>query len=173
MKFLTLFFYFFCLGPTNANQFLIDLEALYYFAQNNWHMHRHLHTYVGATLIAGISIAIGRPICHWLLKKWNSHLSCEQKKWLYVAPTISIRSAVTGAVLGAYSHIMLDSIMHSDIKPLLPFTGKNGLYGIITLNQLDLFCLASGIFGLFIIAALGLLRKRRKAGLSSDGGNTS
>ena len=44
-------------------QILIDLEALYFFAQNDSHMHRHFHTYLGASIVAGISVVIGRPIC--------------------------------------------------------------------------------------------------------------
>jgi hypothetical protein len=149
-------------------QILIDLEALYFFAQNDSHMHRHLHTYLGATIVAGISVAIGRPICQWLLKKWNNHLSPKQKKWLYVEPAISIKSAVMGAALGAYSHILLDSIMHYDIKPFAPFSDKNGLYDIITLDQLDFLCGLSGILGLLILAGLCLLRKKHKTALRSD-----
>ena len=141
-------------------QILIDLEALYFFAQNDWHMHRYLHTYVGATIVAGISVAIGRPICQWLLKKWNNQLSPKQKKWLYVEPAISIKSAVIAAALGAYSHILLDSIMHYDIKPFSPFIGKNGLYGIMSLDQLDLLCGLSGILGLLILTWLCLIRPK-------------
>ena len=154
-------------------QILIDLEVLYYFAQNDWHMHRHIHTYLGATIIAVISVVIGRPICQWLLRKWNNHLSLKQKKWLYVEPVISLKPAAVGAALGAYSHVLLDSIMHYDIKPLAPFIGKNGLYGIVTLDQLDLICGLSGILGLIILIALGLIRKKHKAALLSGGGNTS
>lgn len=144
-------------------QILIDLEALYFFAQNDSHMHRHLHTYLGATIIAGISVVIGRPICQWLIKKWNSHLSPKQKEWLYIEPTISIKSGCMGAALGAYSHILLDSIMHYDIKPLAPLIGKNGFYNIITLDQLDLVCGLSGILGIFLIATIGLIRKTHKS----------
>ena len=151
-------------------QILIDLEALYFFAQNDSHMHRHLHTYLGATIVAAIGVIIGRPICQWLLKKWNDHLSPGQKKWLYVEPAISIKSAFIGAVLGAYSNILLDSIMHFDIKPFAPFIGKNGLYDIITLDQLDLLCGLSGILGLLILTVLGLIRKKHKTALLSDGG---
>ena len=82
-------------------QILIDLEALYFFLQNDSHMHRHLHTYLGATIVVGISVAIGRPICQWLLDKWNNHLSPKQKEWLYIEPTISIKSGCMGAALGA------------------------------------------------------------------------
>ena len=154
-------------------QILVDLEALYFFAQNDSHMHRHLHTYLGATIVAGIGVVIGRPICQWLLKKWNNHLSPKQKKWLYVEPAIFIKSAVIGAALSAYSHILLDSIMHYDIKPFAPFISKNGLYDIIKLDQLDLLCGLSGILGLLILTALGLIRKKHKTALLSDGGNTS
>ena len=154
-------------------QLLIDLEVLYYFAQNDWHMHRHLHTYLGSTLIAVISVVIGRPICQWLLKKWNNHLSLKQKKWLFMEPVIPLKSAVLGAALGAYSHVLLDSIMHYDIKPLAPFIGKNGLYGIITLDQLDLICGLSGISGLITLIAFGVIRKKHRGTLLSDGEKTS
>ena len=154
-------------------QILIDLEALYFFAQNDAHMHRYLHTYVGATIVAGISAAIGRPICQWLLKKWNNRLSPKQEKWLFVEPAISLKSAVLGAALGAYCHILIDSIMHYDIKPFSPFIGKNGLYGILTIDQLDLLCVLSGILGLLIYAGICLRRKRHKTVLPSDEGKTS
>jgi hypothetical protein len=63
--------------------------------------------------------------------------------------------------------------MHYDIKPFAPFIGKNGLYDIIILGQLDLLCGLSGILGLLILTALGLIRKKHKTALLSDGGNSS
>lgn len=149
-------------------QMVIDLEALYFFIQNARHMHRFLHTFVGATIVAAICAVIGRPFCQWILKKWNSHLSPEQKRWLYVEPQISISAAIWSATLGAFSHILLDSIMHGDMQPFLPFSGKNGVYHILTLDQLDLLCALSGFVGLLILAGLFLLRKRQKTVLNSD-----
>ena len=149
-------------------QILIDLEAFYFFIQDDGHMHRHLHTFLGAAIVAAVGAVIGRPICQWLLKKWNNHLSPKQKQWLYVEPKISIKSAISGAALGAFSHIVLDGIMHGDMQPFLPFSYKNGLYHILTLDQLDLLCVLSGVLGLLILAGLNLLRKRRKTVLDSD-----
>ncbi|MGD1971898.1 MAG: hypothetical protein PVF24_09810, partial [Desulfobacterales bacterium] len=143
-------------------QLLIDLEALLYFVRNDDHMHRHLHTFLGAAIVAGVGVAIGRPICQWLLKKWNNHLSPKQKQWLYVEPQISLKSGIAGAALGAVSHILLDSIMHGDMKPFLPFSEKNGLYQLLTLEQLDLLCVSSCILGLLILTGLYLFRKRQK-----------
>jgi hypothetical protein len=149
-------------------QILIDLEALYFFVQNDWHLHRYLHSYLGATIVVGLSIAIGRPICQWFVKKWNDNLSKKQKEWLYVKPTISIKSAIMGSVLGAYSHVFLDSIMHYDIKPFSPFSDRNGLFGIITIDQLDLFCVLSGIIGVLILVGFRVLNKRHHNALQSD-----
>ena len=149
-------------------QIVIDIEALFYFAQNEGHMHRHLHTFLAAAIVAAVCAVIGRPICQWLLKKWNGHLSFKQKQWLYVEPHISLKAAIWGAALGAFSHIVLDSIMHGDIKPFLPFSDKNGLYHILTLDQLDMLCVLSGIIGILILIGLFTLRKRRKTVVHSD-----
>jgi hypothetical protein len=155
------------------SQILIDLEALFYFAQNDGHMHRHLHTFLGAAIVAGVSVAIGRPICQWLLKKWNTHLSPKQKQWLFVEPVISLKSAIVGGALGGFSHILLDSIMHGDMSPFLPFSDKNGLYSILTFDQLDLLCMLGGVFGILILAGLFLLRKTIKRCCSQAEGITN
>jgi membrane-bound metal-dependent hydrolase YbcI (DUF457 family) len=150
-------------------QILIDLESIYFFMKNDWPVHRFFHSYLGATVVVVIGIVIGRPICQWLLKKWNAKLSKKQKEWLYVEPIISMKSAIIGLVLGAYSHIFLDSIMHSDIKPFSPFTDRNGMHGIITIDQLDLFCVLSGIVGVLILAGYRVIKKRHKNVVHSDG----
>ena len=121
-------------------QIIIDLESMYYFLKDDRYVHRFLHSYFGATVVIAIGIVIGRPTCQWILEKWNGKLSKKQKEWLYIEPIISMKSAIIGSVLGAYSHILLDSIMHSDVKPFSPFTDRNGMYSIITIDQLDLFC---------------------------------
>jgi hypothetical protein len=58
--------------------------------------------------------------------------------------------------------------MHGDMQPFLPFSDKNGLYHILTLDQLDMLCVVSGFVGLLILAGLFLLRKRQKTVLDSD-----
>ena len=150
-------------------QILIDLESLFLFMNNSWPVHRFFHSYLGATVVVVISIFTGRPICRWCIKKWNRKLSKKQAKWLYIDPVISLKSAITGSVLGGYSHIFLDSIMHSDIKPFSPFTGKNGLYGIITLDQLDLFCLLSGVAGVLILFGYRMMKTNRSGAARSEG----
>jgi membrane-bound metal-dependent hydrolase YbcI (DUF457 family) len=52
-----------------------------------------------------------------------------------------------GALIGAWSHVLLDSVMHADITPLAPFTQSNGLHLIVSLRTLHLFCVAAGLLG--------------------------
>lgn len=65
---------------------------------------------------------------------------------------------VADAALGAYSHIVLDSIMHPDIVPLAPFSHANTLYGAIFLRALHLSCLGAALLGLGVLA----IREARK-----------
>ena len=53
-----------------------------------------------------------------------------------------------GALIGAWSHLLLDSFMHADIKPLSPFSDANVLLGTVNLAYLHRFCIISGMLGL-------------------------
>ena len=47
--------------------------------------------------------------------------------------------------------------MHADIRPFRPFTDANPLYGIVSVRNLYLFCIVTGLIG----AALLLAWERR------------
>ena len=139
------------------------------FMKNDWPFHRFFHSYLGATVLVVIGIFTGRPICRWFIKKWNGKLSKKQAKWLYIEPAISLKSAIMGSVLGGYSHIVLDSMMHADMKPFWPFTHTNGWHRILTLDQLELFCVLSGIVGVLILVGYRRIRKKHNSAVYSDG----
>jgi hypothetical protein len=133
------------------SQVLIDLEPLFFMVMGEWHLHRFFHTYLGAVLIVFISVVVGRPLCCWFKAFWNVRLSLEQASWFSVPVDISWSSAILGAMAGAYSHILLDSVMHSDIVPFSPFFTANGLYSIISVTYLKLLCLVLGFVGLLAV----------------------
>jgi len=134
-------------------QVTIDLEPLYFMLRDDDPLHRFLHTYVGATAVALVSIIIGRPICEWALRVWNSWLSLAQARWLAFPPTISLASAAVGAFIGAYSHIALDSIMHADMRPLAPLVESNSLLGVVSIDDLHGICVMAGLVGLAVLFA--------------------
>jgi len=66
---------------------------------------------------------------------------------------ISWSAAATGALIGTFSHVFLDSMMHSDMNPLAPFNATNGLLHLMPVGRLYLLCAALGAAGiLFLIA---------------------
>lgn len=142
------------------SQVLIDLEPLYYILRHEAILHRFFHTYVGATLVGLAAVVIGRPVCQWLLGVWLRlwHALAGQaqretsRETARAGSRIGLGAAVAGAFLGVYSHVVLDSIMHADIRPLAPFSQANPLFRVLSLDALHQLCLLSGIAGLIVLA---------------------
>ncbi|ABA57879.1 conserved hypothetical protein [Nitrosococcus oceani ATCC 19707] len=132
-------------------QLAIDMEAFYFLLQNESPVHRFLHTYIGATLIAFLAILIGRPLCQWGIGLWNARLKEKHYHWLYITPRISWKAAATAAIFGAYSHVLMDSIMHADIQPFAPFSLINGFWGAISNFHLHMFCIICGALGIIVL----------------------
>jgi hypothetical protein len=126
---------------------LMDCEPLYYFFTTGELSHKFFHTIIGASLIAIVCATMGKPLCEFSLKLWNSGLEPDDKKWLGSEMKISNLSAWIGAVIGAYSHLLLDSIMHQDMHPFHPFNETNPLLEIISLAHLHILCASLLVIG--------------------------
>jgi hypothetical protein len=143
------------------SQVLIDLESLYFLLGDEWPVHRFFHSYAGASLIALASFLIGRPVCGVALAILRRSLRLTKSGFWTATALISIPAALSGAVIGAYSHVALDSIMHSDMHPLAPWTEENTLLHVISVDELHLYCVVAGLLGAF---GLGLWWAAGKAG---------
>ena len=124
-----------------AANVLMDVEPLYYMFTRNPPLHRFLHTWVGASLAAALIVLLflslrRLPLPNFL--QWRE---------------LRITQVAFGAAAGSYSHILFDSIMHEDMRPLAPFSDRNPLLDIIPLDALHWFCLAAGAAGLVILVA--------------------
>ena len=123
---------------------LIDLESLYNLVHRNDPVHAFFHTYVGATLVV-IATVILFLAARWLAAHaWLPNLL----RWR----DLTTRQVITGAVLGSSSHVVLDSVMHRDMQPLLPFSAGNSLLHAIPLGALHAACLATGVVGALVVA---------------------
>jgi hypothetical protein len=121
-----------------ANVF-IDVESLYNMITAQPRIHTFLHTYMGSTLAAAVVVVVFLP-CRWLALKLPAS---PLLKWR----GLDVTAVVLGSLVGAWSHVLFDSVMHSDITPLAPFSNANGLYRIVPLGTLHLFCIGAGIVG--------------------------
>lgn len=123
-----------------AANVLVDVESLYFMLTHQWPIHRFLHTYVGATVAAAIVVG-----AFAVVRK--------------LTPRLSIRAVALGAIIGTYSHVLLDSLMHADMEPFAPFSDGNPLLGAVFLNTLYGFCLVAGVVGGVVIGVRYLWRK--------------
>jgi hypothetical protein len=149
-------------------QVVIDLEPLVRMLRRDTTLHGISHTYLGATGVALVSLVVGRRVCQRLLDSWTPDPGAGLLTWLRGPRTISWPAALSGAVIGAYSHVLLDSIMHADMHPFWPFAEGNGLLGILSIENLHLVCAAAGVVGCVGLAGVYWLtgRPRDDAGRS-------
>ncbi len=143
-------------------QLTMDLEVAARMALGAQQLHGFTNTVLGATAILVPSALVGRPVAQVFLRWWNSRLSPSQARWLWVEPAIPWKAAWTGGILGIYSHVFLDAVMHADARPWAPFSSANPLVGLLSVDGLNLLCLWTLVGG---VIALGTRRgwKLRKA----------
>lgn len=130
---------------------IIDVEPLYYMSTGQFPLHRFLHTCIGATLVASLTVALFIAI--------YAFASRFRLPNLFGWRDLRLSCVAVGAVLGSFTHIVFDSIMHSDIRPFAPFSDSNPLLRTVPLDTLHWSCVIAGVVGLAIL----FLRKLRGA----------
>jgi hypothetical protein len=150
---------YFSLMVFGFSQVAIDIEPLVRIIRGDAVLHGFTHTYAGATLIAVVSVVVGRPVCQSLLNHWTPDPSSPFLNWLRGPKRISWTAAIAGAFAGTYSHVFLDSIMHADMQPLAPLSEANILLHVIPVDALHLACVVSGALGALLLCAVFILRR--------------
>lgn len=133
-------------------QVAMDIEPLIRLVRGDMMVHGWTHSYLGATLVAGVVLVLGRPLAQW----WLRYLSRAGEGFALPLPegekdSIPWTAACSGACIGCYSHVLLDSLMHGDMRPLLPWSADNPWLYDLSLETLHLFCLGSGLFGVGVL----------------------
>lgn len=125
---------------------IVDVRAtLVFFGVLSGRVHGPLHTYLGATLLAGV-LAGGVLVCaRWapdVMEKLSSRPD-------------SVGAVVVASVAGTWLHVTLDSMLYTDIRPFTPLS-INPLYGAASFGGVYAGCvLALGLGG---VASLPVLR---------------
>lgn len=128
-------------------QILMDIQPLLVMLTGQGHLHGFTHTFVGAVLIAVVAVLSGKHLSEWGLR------------FLRIATVqqpVQIRwwVAIISALIGSFSHVGLDSIMHGDVEPFYPFDLYNPWLGVLSIKGLHLLCLYSGGVGAVLYFAL-------------------
>jgi hypothetical protein len=135
-----------------CSQVGMDLEPGYYILTNQYPVHRFFHTFSGATVVAAACAIVCKPLCQWALGIARELFGDTFGKLLGKSPVISWRTAFITAFIGTFSHVLLDSIMHSDMRPFAPFTDSYPFLLLISSGALHLLCLFLGVAGVLVFA---------------------
>lgn len=138
-----------------AANVVIDFESLYNLVFQRYPVHAFFHTYIGATLAIAIVVLLFLG-----LRSFASRFGLPD---LLLWRELSSKQVAIGAALGAYSHVVLDSVMHRDIQPLSPFAFSNILLGAISLSTLHVACLACGALGGGVVVVRWFLARGKNA----------
>lgn len=134
-------------------QIIMDIQPLVVLITNEGHLHGFSHTYLGALLLAILSALSGKYLSEFGLL----FLGISEK----INP-IKINGwvAFVSAFIGTFSHVLLDSIMHSDVEPFYPITLENNFLGYLTVEQLHKFCLYCSLVGASVFYVVQLITKK-------------
>ncbi len=122
---------------------IVDVEPIIVLAFNlNYPLHGFFHSFLGGTLVAFFLIAVMSKVRE-SFSPLLSFFKLEQKS--------SFNSIIIASLSGIYLHILLDSRMHTDIRPfypsdLNPFLSRSILVGF----EIYTLCIWSFILGMII-----------------------
>ncbi|TRY28672.1 metal-dependent hydrolase [Aliiglaciecola sp. M165] len=134
------------------SQIVMDIQPLVVLLSGEGHLHGFSHTYVGASLLAVFSGLTG---------KYLSELGLKILKMDFSFPiNISWSVSFVSAFIGCFSHVLLDSIMHSDVEPFFPFSFHNEFLGLISVSTLHKVCLYSGLLGAALFYGVGYFKSK-------------
>ena len=140
----------FSMAAYSLAQVVIDIESGYYMLRGGTPVHREAHTFLIGGLIGLVCGLIVSRVGAWFARPRDAIPEV-------LVAEYRLPIAVVSGIFGGIFHSVLDGIMHADIRPFRPFTNANPLYGLVSVEFLYLFCLATGVVG----AALLLARERR------------
>ena len=123
-----------------GSQVMMDIEPLVGIIQGKAILHGYTHTLAGALLIGVAAGLIGRPISAWVLR--GLRIPHFPLTWT---------ASFAGALVGTFSHVLLDAVMHSDMNPWRPIAEGNGLLAVLPVGILHMLCLGLGIVGAAIL----------------------
>ena len=135
-------------------QIIMDIQPLFVILTGEGHLHGFSHTILGASLLALFSALSGKYLSEIGLKVINISKPSNPVN-------ITWNIAFSSAFIGTYSHVILDSIMHSDVEPFYPYSKANDLLGLISIDALHQFCLYSALTGAIIYYSVQYLTKNK------------
>lgn len=134
-------------------QVVMDIEPLLAILTGRGVLHGWTHTLHGAFLLALVFTEIVR-------RALNAAASLATRYSLSIfrhTPYIHASAAWVGSVVGVFSHVLLDAVMHTDMLPFF-WLPDNPLHRMTSVGFLHVMCVFFGVLGLGVISFRVFLR---------------
>lgn len=169
-------------GAFVAANIAIDVEPLYFLLTHQYPVHRFMHTLIGATL-AAMAVVVVWAALRYIVQTIHTKCVCSGEAVgeepidvstldapppMFVRMIAPIGATIVGAVLGAYSHLLLDSVMHVDAHILWPISDATPMLNVVSLGTLHDFCMWMFGFGAVLLLLRWKTKKELAAGKKSD-----
>jgi len=134
---------------------IVDIEPLTVILLDlNYPLHGFLHSFLGGTLMAIVLTVVMAGV----RERFNHILSIFK-----IEQESTTRKIMTASLLGIYTHILLDSRMHPDVRPFYPldinpFLSRSMLAGL----EVHMLCKWMFIGGLITYTTMLILRARSR-----------
>lgn len=122
----------------------MDFETAWNIFRGHERLHTFFHSYLGSNVVIILSLVFVLTYNLMFLNGLDKVVP-NSPVW---AP-FNFRQALISAAIGAWSHVLLDSVMHVDMAPLRPFSDRNPSLHVISVLTLHVICLAG-----FVVAAI-------------------
>jgi hypothetical protein len=110
---------------------IVDIEPLWFLLFGLPVLHLFFHTFLGATILALILAFVV-----YLLRGFLGEIMTAFRLPQLASPL----SITVAALIGAYSHIVLDAFLYPEMQPFWPLAG-NPLLGLVSSSGVYLFCI--------------------------------
>lgn len=141
-------------------QIAVDIEPLLGLIHGWAVLHGRSHSLLGATAIAAVVTPLTRWLVPPLLHLGNRYLDAHDLARWREAEDPDWLAAATGCLLGAWSHALMDAVMHPDLQLFWPWSPARPLYGALSNSYLEIVCVAAAVFGVAVWFFRGLRSRR-------------
>jgi membrane-bound metal-dependent hydrolase YbcI (DUF457 family) len=132
---------------------IVDLEPLAFLILDLPVLHLFFHTFLGATIMA----ILGSVVLILLRGVFEKIMT-----FFLLPQTASPIKITVVTIIGAYSHIILDGFLYSEMQPFWPILG-NPFLGLVSSSSVYLFCVICFIIAIpLYIIQIWRVKKRTK-----------
>ena len=139
-------------------QVIMDVQPLVVMLTNQGTLHGFTHTYAAAVVIALFAAVTGKHLAQIALRLGPR----SGRRGLTVPWSVAFASAF----IGSLSHVALDSLIYTDIRPFAPVSQANPSFGLVASSALYDLSMVAGLVGAALCFAVTFLRSRHNQGVN-------